>query len=72
MTRRPWGAIMAVVAAVVFAAPTLFLPADSSVGQKLAFIVAGSVILAAAIVLTRAEPGVREPEMPASEDDVTR
>lgn len=72
MTRRPWGAIMAVVAAVVFAAPTLLLPADSSVAQKLAFIVAGSVILAAAIVLTRAEPGVREPEMPASEDDVTR
>ena len=58
----PWGTIVAVVAAVVFAAPTLFLPADSPVGPKLVFIVVGSALLATAIVLTRREPGVPDPE----------
>lgn len=69
--RRPWGPIVAALAAFVFATPTLFLPADGPVSAKLVFIVAGSVLLAAAIVLTRAEPGARNPEVSESDDDVT-
>lgn len=69
--RRPWGPIVAALAALVFAAPTLFLPADSPVSAKLVFIVAGSILLAAAIVLTRAEPGARNPDLSEPDDDIT-
>lgn len=69
--RRPWGPIVAAVAALVFAIPTLFLPADSQVSVKLVFIVAGAILLAASIVLTRAEPGARNPGVSEPDDDVT-
>lgn len=68
---RPWGAVISMIAAAVFAAPPLVLPADSPVGPKLVFIVVGSVLLATAIVATRAEPGSRGGQPQDAEDDVT-
>ncbi|MBN9209952.1 MAG: hypothetical protein J0I95_00350 [Microbacterium sp.] len=67
---RPWGTILAVVAACVFAAPTLLLPADGPVTAKLGFIVVGAVLLAAAIILTRREPGASGIDDDADEGDV--
>lgn len=68
---RPWGPLVAVIAAGVFAAPTLFLPADSPVEPKVIFIVIGSVLLTAAIVLTRREPVSPPSDEPGRGDDVT-
>lgn len=68
---RPWGTILAVVAACIFAAPTLLLPADGPVTAKLGFIVVGAVLLAAAIILTRREPGASGTDDDADEGDVS-
>ena len=67
---RAWGAIVALAAAFVFAAPTLFLPPDSPVGPKLVFIAVGAVLFVVAVVLTRREPGSRASHDDAR-DDVT-
>ncbi|MFS0792940.1 hypothetical protein [Microbacterium sp. 1P10AE] len=67
---RPWGPIVAVISALVFAAPTLLLPADSPVGPKLLFIAIGSVLLVAAIALTRLEPPTRASHGTVPTDDV--
>jgi peptidoglycan/LPS O-acetylase OafA/YrhL len=68
---RPWGPIAAAISALVFAAPTLVLPADSTVGAKLLFIVVGSVLLVAAIAWTRLEPPPRASQGTVPTDDVT-
>lgn len=62
----PWGVILATAAAVIFAAPTVVLPADSPVLPKLIFIVAGLMLFGAAVVQTRAE---RPDESPRGSDD---
>jgi len=67
----PWGTIVAVIAAAVFAAPTVLLPADSPVGPKLVFIVVGSVLLATAIALTRSEPGANGSHATEEDDDLS-
>lgn len=69
--RRAWGPLVAVVAAIVFAAPTLILPADSPVGPKLIFIAVGAVLLVAAIVLTRLEPPSRADHADEENDEVS-
>ncbi len=71
-TSPPWGTIVAVLAAFVFAAPTLVLPADGPVAPKLGFIAVGAVMLAVAIVLTRREPGASRLTDLEDGDDVTR
>ncbi|MXS76093.1 MULTISPECIES: hypothetical protein [unclassified Microbacterium] len=71
MTKRPWGAIVAGLAALVFAAPTSVLPADGPVAPKLSFIVVGAVLLALAIVLTRREPGASGRGDGEDADDLT-
>lgn len=67
----PWGTIVAVIAAAVFAAPTVLLPTDSPVGPKLVFVVVGSVLLATAIALTRSEPGANVSVATESDDDLS-
>lgn len=52
---RPIGVVLCVVAAAIFAAPTLFLPADTHVSVKLLFIVAGSLCLALGVFRVRRE-----------------
>ena len=54
-TRRPYGAIVSAVAALTCAAPTLVLPADSSIAPKLAFAAVGAVLFGIAVVRTRSE-----------------
>lgn len=70
--RPPWGAIVAALAALVFAAPALVLPADGPVATKLVFVAFGAVLLGVAIVLTRREPAAPRPVDGGEEgDDVT-
>lgn len=67
----PWGMMVAVIAAAVFAAPAVLLPTDSPVGPKLVFILVGSVLLAAAIALTRSEPGANGSRATVEDDDLS-
>jgi len=58
--RFPLGVLFSALAAFVFAAPTLFLPADTHVAIKLFFIVTGCLLFAAGILFVRREGRARE------------
>ncbi|KTS12905.1 hypothetical protein [Microbacterium testaceum] len=59
---RPLGAALSALAALVFATPTLFLPADAHASVKLVFIVGGSALFAFGVIRVRAEGAeTREP-----------
>lgn len=49
------GVFLCGIAALVFAAPTLFLAADSPTGPKVAFLVVGTIILALGALRIRRE-----------------
>ncbi len=70
---RPLGVILCVIAALVFATPTLFLPADAHASTKVVFIVVGSALLAAGVIRVRREGVTRaaQDEGEAAPDDVT-
>ncbi len=59
---RPVAVLLSAIAAVVFAVPTLFLPADTHTSVKAVFILVGSVLFVAAIVRMRSE--IRRPSPP--------
>ena len=69
---RPWGFVVAVLAAITFAAPSVVLPADSPVDAQLVFLAVGSVLFAGAIVLNRGEPARRTPPDEDEADDLTQ
>lgn len=54
-TSRPWGVVLCAAAALVFAAPTVLLPADSPTGPKLIFVAVGSVVLIFGAIRIRRE-----------------
>ncbi|WP_022880475.1 hypothetical protein [Microbacterium sp. B19] len=73
MPRRtsPWGAITAAMAAIVVALPTLALPGNGPAEPMAMFAVIGAALFAAAIVLTRREPGAGAPVERSGSDGVS-
>ncbi|MDF2990781.1 MAG: hypothetical protein K0S37_1295 [Microbacterium sp.] len=68
----PLGAALSAVAALVFATPTLFLPADVHVSVKLVFIVAGSILFAVGVLRVRGEGAAPTASEPSESDPPTR
>ena len=59
---RPIAVVLCVLAAAVFAVPTLLLPADTVTNVKAVFILVGSVLFVAGVIRMRFE--IRRPPAP--------
>jgi len=72
-TSLPLGAVLSAAAALVFAAPTLFLPADTHASVKLVFIAVGSILFAMGVIRVRSEGRAkkRSDTGASSPDDLT-